>query len=192
MPFSPESDEALVMRLLSRPEEDSVDCAERDAVWAEVHEHCRAQLWRYIRQWISSEEEAEEIYQDTLITAYFNVENGRYTYEGKPFVAYLKAIARYKIFAERRRTGRWVELDDDLLTPGGDDGQRPERVIESLQEWEMVMEAIDELPHKQRRIMVGIAAGKHNWELAEEYDMTEEAVRQHKSRGIRTVQERVA
>jgi RNA polymerase sigma-70 factor, ECF subfamily len=186
MHFSPESDEVLVKRLIPGQ---SGNLADRDQAWADLDANCREALRRFIRQWMPSEAEAEEIYQDTLITAFCNLQQGRYVYEGKPIVAYLKAIARYKILAERRRMNRWVELDDDLFS---DDRQRPESMVESRQEWDAVLEAIDGLPDKQRRVILGLAAGKDHSELADEFDMTEEAIRQNKSRGLRAVQERVA
>jgi RNA polymerase sigma factor (sigma-70 family) len=189
MPFSPESDVALVMRLL--PETNGND-GERNLAWGEVDVRYRDQLSWFIRQWITSEAEAEEIYQDTLITAFMNVENGRYTYTGVPFAAYLKAIARNKMLAERRRTSRWVELDEDIPSLDENTGSRPEACIESREEWEGMMSAIDELPNKMRRVILGVLDGKENDELAEEFDTTEEAIRQHKSRGIRSLQQKVA
>src|SRR5688572_2192262 len=136
MAYSPESDEALVKRLLP---DCNLNPADRNAAWSDVDSTYRETLRRFIRQWMLSDAEVEEIYQDTLITAFMNVENGLYVYTGVPFLAYLKAIARNKVLAERRRTGRWVELDDDLATPGGDDRHQPEGLVESREERDEVL-----------------------------------------------------
>jgi RNA polymerase sigma factor (sigma-70 family) len=189
MAYSPESDEALVLRLLPIT---NGSLADRNAAWAELDSAYREGLRRYIRQWMSSDAEVEEIYQDTLITAFMNVENGSFTYTGVPFLAYLKAIARNKVLAERRRTGRWVELDDDLATPGGDERQQPEILVESREEQDEVMAAIGQLSSKTRRVILGVMQGKQNSEMAQEFAMTEEAVRQHKSRGVRSLQQLVS
>src|SRR5688572_3302296 len=153
MAYSPESDEVLVKRLLP---ETNGSPADRNVAWADLDATYRENMRRFIRQWMASDAEVEEIYQDTLITAFMNVENGHYLYTGVPFLAYLKAIARNKVLAERRRTGRWVELDDDLATPGGDDRYQPEGLVESREERDEVMAAIAQLSHKTQRVLIGV------------------------------------
>lgn len=189
MAYSPESDEALVKRLLPDRNDDPMD---RNAGWSDLDTCYREYLRRFIRQWMASDAEVEEIYQDTLITAFMNVENGQYAYTGVPFLAYLKAIARNKVFAERRRTGRWVELADDLASPSGDIWQQPETLLESREARDEVMAAIEQLSYKTQRVLLGVMQGKPNAEMAQEFEMTEEAIRQHKSRGMRTLQQLVS
>lgn len=188
MAYSPESDEALVKRLLP---DHNHNPADRNAAWGELDSSYHENLRRFLRQWMTSDAEVEEIYQDTLITAFMNVENGQYVYTGVPFLAYLKAIARNKVLAERRRTGRWVELDDDLASPG-EDRQQPEHLLETREAHAEVMAAIAQLSHKTQRVLLGVMQGKPNSEMAQEFDMTEEAIRQHKSRGMRTLQQLVS
>lgn len=189
MAFTPESDEALVMRLLPAA---NADLGARDAAWDDVHARYAVPLWRFIRQSVPSEELGQEIYQDTMMTAFMNLEADRYEYTGVPFGAYLKGIARNKIYAAQRDTSRYVELDDEMplsLDDDEADWRGPEHSTQAREQLDAVLNAIGQLSDKTGQVLMGVLEGKTFAELADELGMTEEAIRQHKSRGVRSLQQ---
>src|SRR5512144_2017194 len=102
MMVQPESDGALVRRLLPSSNPDPED---RATAWAEWHRRLGGQaVLSYIRAANNTAEPDEDILQDALMTAYVEVERGRYQQRaGIPFTAYVKGIARNKIREARRR-----------------------------------------------------------------------------------------
>jgi RNA polymerase sigma factor (sigma-70 family) len=74
-----------------------------------------AGLWDQLRRFIQYHNRTaaadEDILQDTLLLAWAKVENGEYEYRSKPFTAYLKAIAGYKLL-EAARERFHADVDD--------------------------------------------------------------------------------
>jgi RNA polymerase sigma-70 factor (ECF subfamily) len=184
----PESDEALVKRLLPSANPDPED---RTRAWAEWHECLGgAAVLKFIRAKNSSAEPDEDILQDALMTAYVEVERGRYEQrEGIPFTAYVKGIARNKIREARRRlTGR--EALDDVAQASADADPRPlENAVEHREERAALQQGLNQLPLPRRQVLEAYLRGESMSEIAERMDITEELVRQHKHRGLQRLQQ---
>ncbi len=187
MMVQPESDGALVRRLLPSSNPDPED---RASAWAEWHRRLGGQaVLSYIRAANNTAEPDEDILQDALMTAYVEVERGRYQHRaGIPFTAYVKGIARNKI-REARRRRRWQSLDEGVPLPGEPATRELERVCERRAERRALRQGLSELPDRRRQVLEGYLQGESLAEIADRLDMTEATVRQHKHRGLRRLQE---
>ncbi len=187
MMVQPESDGALVRRLLPSSNPDPED---RASAWAEWHRRLGGQaVLSYIRAANNTAEPDEDILQDALMTAYVEVERGRYQHRaGIPFTAYVKGIARNKI-REARRRRRWQSLDEGVPLPGEPATRELEGVCERRAERRALRRGLSELPDRRRQVLEGYLQGESLAEIADRLDMTEATVRQHKHRGLRRLQE---
>jgi RNA polymerase sigma factor (sigma-70 family) len=185
----PETDEALVRRLLPECNPDRMDRIHAWAEWqASVGE---AAVLKYIRFSNNTGEPDDDIFQESLLTAYLEVERGRYERRaGIPFTAYVKGIARNKIREARRRERGLVDLEE---LPLGDD--LPQRQLETHLELQEQQEAfrhgLGQLPVQRREVLEGIIQGKSTTEIAAALRISEELVRQHKCRGLRSLRRMV-
>jgi hypothetical protein len=86
MRAQPESDEALVKRLLPSANPDPED---RARAWAEWHRRWGGEaVLKYVRLANNTPESDEDILQDAMLTAYVEVERGHYEHRaGIPFTA---------------------------------------------------------------------------------------------------------
>src|SRR5512136_1949742 len=105
------SNEALERKLLPS---NSPNRAERARAWAEWQMSVgQVSLLKFIRVHNTTGEPDEDILQEAMLTAYLEVERGRYPpREGVPFTAYVKGIARNKLREARRRGRVWLPLED--------------------------------------------------------------------------------
>jgi RNA polymerase sigma-70 factor (ECF subfamily) len=130
--------------------------------------------------------------QDALLTAYLEVERGRYEHRaGIPFAAYVKGIARNKIREARRRSRRWVPLDDAVVTPEANEAapRALEQTLETREERRALHRGLDQLPAQRRQVLQRYLAGDTPTEIARRLAISEALVRQHKHRGLRRLQE---
>ena len=111
MKARPTSDRVLIERLLPSANRDPRD---RIDAWGEwFASGGEASVLAFVRVKNDTSEPDMDILQDAMITAYLEVERGRYEPRaGIPFAAYVKGIARNKIREARRRTRRFVPLDN--------------------------------------------------------------------------------
>ncbi|MGH2524695.1 MAG: RNA polymerase sigma factor, partial [Anaerolineales bacterium] len=171
MRAQPESDEALVKRMLPSANPDPED---RAHAWAEWHVRLGGQaVLKFIRAKNNTVEPDEDILQDAMMTAYVEVERDHYEPRaGIPFTAYVKGIARNKIREARRRQRCWETLDDltDALAAS------PARQLESAFESEEQRAAL-------RQGLERYLRGESPSEIAVKLEMTEALVRQDKHRG---------
>ncbi len=183
----PESDEALVSRLLPNNNHSPED---RARAWAEWHARLGGQaVLSYIRAANNTAEAHEDILQDAMMTAYVEVERGRYERRaGIPFTAYVKGIARNKIREARRRHRNWEPLEEGLQ-PRANSTRELETVYERREERRALWRGLAQLPDRRRQVLEAILGGESLSEIAHRLDMTEESVRQHKHRGLRRLQE---
>jgi RNA polymerase sigma factor (sigma-70 family) len=142
----------------------------------------------FIRAQNNTPEPDADILQDAVITAYAEVERGRYERrDGVPFAAYVKGIARNKIREARRRAQRLVPLDD--AADYEDDGVPPEAAAERQEQRDSLRTGLSHLPPDRRQVLEGYLRGHSTAEIAQVLGMSEESVRQHKSRGLRSLRQ---
>ncbi len=185
----PESDEALVRRLLPGSNPNRMDRIHAWSEWqASVGETA---VLKYIRFSNNTGEPDEDIFQDSLLIAYLEVERGRYERRaGIPFTAYVKGIARNKIREARRRERGLVKLEEISLE--SDEPQRQlEANLERQEQHEALHHWLGRLPEQRRKVLEAIIQGKSTTEIAADLRISEELVRQHKSRGLRSLRQMV-
>jgi RNA polymerase sigma factor (sigma-70 family) len=188
-----ESDRALVERLLPSLNDDPRD---RAAAWSEWYVQMgEASVLAFVRAKNNTLEPDMDIVQEAMATAYTEVERGRYEPRvGIPFAAYVKGIARNKIREARRRSWRYVLLDEipeslavRSVLGGGD--MRPERIVERREERAFLRDGMSRLTPCRRQVLEGYLQGRSTTEIAEALGMSEASVRQHKSRGLRSLRQ---
>jgi RNA polymerase sigma factor (sigma-70 family) len=175
-----QSDEVLVERLLPAANRDPED---RAAAWGEWYTNVgAASVLAFVRVTNDTSEPDTDIVQEAMVTAYVEVERGRYEPRaGISFAAYVKGIARNKIREARRRMRRLSRLEDipEYLTES--DEPCPETLVERHERQVFLRRRLLELSPVRKQIFQGRDAP----EIAETLGMSEESVRQHKSRGVR-------
>lgn len=178
------SHETLVHRLLPGLNRDPHD---RASAWDEWQRSTGLNaVTAYIRSHNYSSEPDEDILQESLVTAYLEVERGRYQQrDGVPFTAYVKGIAHNKIREAHRRQRHTVPLDDVEFALSAPAGSRPEAVVEQREQHAAVRASLGQLPAAHRAVLDYCARGHSTAEIARMLNIKESLVRQHKSRGIR-------
>ena len=183
----PESDEALIRRLLPSTNSDRAD---RARAWAEWHSTGEALLHGFVRAHNTTTELDDDLIQETLLTAYLGVERGRYEpREGVPFTAYVKGIARNKIREARRRSRYLADLEEVHYKRDGELPRQPEEWLERREQHEQVRDGLKMLPDARRQVMVRFLNGESTDEIASRLAMSEALVRQHKCRALRSMQQ---
>ena len=179
----PESDEALVQRLLPSHNPDRDD---RARAWSE----CQSGLgdtavMRFIRTINNTTENDEDILQDALLTAFQEVERGRYCQQaGVPFTAYVKGIARNKVREARRRQRGWVELEEAHPAPESIEPRHLEAFVERQEQAHLLQRSMEALPIDRRRVIERLLSGHSTAEVAGSLAISQDLVRQHKCRGL--------
>jgi RNA polymerase sigma factor (sigma-70 family) len=188
-----ESDRALVERLLPSKNDDPRD---RAAAWGEWYAQVgEASVLAFVRAKNDTREPDMDILQEAMTIAYAQVERGRYEPRmGIPLAAYVKGIARNKIREARRRSRRTVPLEDALeylvsqhpLVSG--DG-RLEALVERQEQRASLWIGLSRLTPCRRQVLEGYLQGRSTAEIARALGMSEASVRQHKSRGLRSLRQ---
>ncbi|MCC6190941.1 MAG: sigma-70 family RNA polymerase sigma factor [Anaerolineales bacterium] len=188
MMVHPDSDEALVKRLLPSANPDPND---RARAWAEWHARLGGPVvLKFIRTTNNTAEADEDILQDAMLTAYVEVERGRYEHRsGVPFAAYVKGIARNKIREARRRSRRWAPLDEAAYAPDDAAPRALEHALEGREARAALQQGLERLPSQRRQVLQRYLAGDSPAEIAKQMAITEALVRQHKHRGLRRLQQ---
>lgn len=181
------TDDALLWRLLPSANPEAHDRAQ---AWAEWHTSPGpAVVLKFIRANNTSPEADDDLLQETLVTAYFEVERGRYTpHPGVPFTAYIKGIARNKIREARRRSQRWEPLDENAPPPAY--LPRPlETAFDNDEERRALWQGLQLLPTARRQVLEHYLGGHSLSEIAATLRLNEALVRQHKHRGLKVLQQ---
>ena len=185
MKARPASDEVLVKRLLPSVNRDPVD---RAMAWEEWYSSVgKASVLAFVRAKNNTPEPDMDIVQEAMVTAYVEVERGRYRPRaGIPFAAYVKGIARNKIREARRRARRLVPLED---APEGAVGSKEllEAVVERREQRDSLRAGLARLTPGRRVVLEKYLEGHTTSEIAAQLGMSEDLVRQHKSRGLRSL-----
>ena len=187
------SDEALVKRLLPHMNHDPDD---RATAWAEWYNSIgEAAVLAYVKTKNDTSELDTDILQESIAIAFAEVERGRYEPRaGIPFTAYVKGIARNKIREARRRSRRLVPIDDPS-SPILERQRHPnvvhkhhlETVSEQHERLSSVWQGVAKLPLRRRRVLEGYLRGHSTEEIADALGISTDSVRQHKSRGLRSL-----
>jgi RNA polymerase sigma factor (sigma-70 family) len=176
----------LVSRLLPGVNRDPAD---RVAAWNEWVERVgAASVLAFVRTKNDTAEPDMDILQEAMTIAYVEVERGNYEPRpGVPFAAYVKGIARNKIREARRRRRRWLPLSEvaewRLPVTVEDVGARLERREEAVRLWA----SMARLPNLRRQVLERYLRGQTTGQIARALEMSEAAVRQHKSRALRSL-----
>jgi RNA polymerase sigma factor (sigma-70 family) len=186
----PESDEVLVRRFLPSNNGNPVS---RAAAWRDWYiEYGEASVMAFIKSQNDTAEADMDIFQEAMTTAFVEVERGRYQPRlNVPFAAYVKGIARNKIREARRRTRRFVPLDDTAQNDIESDAQL-EAVIEHKEQHDTLRAGLAKLTQNRRQVLEHYLQGNSTAEIAQSLGITEESVRQHKSRGVRRLRQMTA
>jgi RNA polymerase sigma factor (sigma-70 family) len=172
------------------------DPLDRAAAWSEWYVQIgEASVLAFVRAKNDTPEQDVDILQEAMAIAYTEVERGRYEPRvGIPFAAYVKGIAHNKIREARRRSWRYVFLEDvpaslaeQSLINRGD--MRPDRIVERREERAFLRDGMSRLTPCRRRVLEGYLQGRSTTEIAEALGMSEASVRQHKSRGLRSLRQ---
>lgn len=190
--------ECLVLRLQPTL---NVDAADRAQAWCDWYRVVgETSVLAFIKTMNNTSEPDADILQDAMMTAYLSVERGAYTpCAGIPFTAYVKGIARNKIREARRRHRPLVPLEETVLGLYESVEQQPhmamrsvpELVIERQEQHAELWTGIERLPPSRQRVLVGYLHGESTPQIAETLGISEELVRQHKSRGLRSLRQMV-
>jgi len=188
MKSRPESDEALVRRLLPSTNPDHRD---RSQAWSEWQISVgEPSVLNFIRAKNNTGEPDEDILQESMLTAYLGVERGTYECrEGVPLTAYVKGIARNKIREARRREMRFITLEDLTHPPGILVERQTESTVEHREQHRSLYDRLGELPQQRRQVLERILRGETTAEIATELAISQDLVRQHKCRGLRSLRQ---
>jgi RNA polymerase sigma factor (sigma-70 family) len=181
----PESDEILVQRLLPSKNSDPKD---RATAWKEwYHRIGEASVLGFIKAKNDTGELDMDIFQEAMLTAFVEIERGRYEPRtGVPFTAYVKGIAHNKIREARRRTWRFIPLDDAPESSLESNDLQLDLTLERQEQGEALFAGLATLSHCRRQVLEGYLRGDSTTEIAETMGITEALVRQHKSRSLRS------
>ena len=182
------SNEVLVERLLPYANGDPAD---RATAWEEWYVTVgMPSVLAFVRVKNDTSVPDADIVQEAVITAYEAVEDGRYKPQtGIPFTAYVKGIARNKIREARRRAWRFTPIEEApsaLLESGA---PHLERAVEYHEQLSLLRAGLSQLPPCRREVLQGYLSGQSTPEIAASLGMTEDSVRQHKCRALRTLRQ---
>lgn len=139
----------------SRPESSLRGAAERErverakagdaSIWGEWYDAYYKPLYRYAYIRLRKRNEAQDIVAEVFVEAYRGI--GRYTYTGKPVLAWLYRIAHNLIYDRLKAEARRAEREED----GADaHAAGPEEHIPNID----LLKAIDSLSTEQRDVIV--------------------------------------
>jgi RNA polymerase sigma factor (sigma-70 family) len=188
MNVRPESDETLVKRLLPQANPDARD---RLMAWGEWYTRIGAgSVLAFIRAKNDTIELDMDIFQEAMLTAFMEVERGKYEpCAGIPLTAYVKGIARNKIREARRQARRLLPLEETPECWLESSQPHPDTTLELEEQQHALYAGLAALTHGRRQVLEGFLGGESTMEIAQALGMTEELVRQHKSRGLRSLRE---
>jgi RNA polymerase sigma factor (sigma-70 family) len=184
----PESDEVLVRRLLPS---NNGNPESRAVAWQEwYHQVGEVSVLRFIKTQNDTSEPDMDIFQEAMMTAFVEVERGRYRpHLNVPFAAYVKGIARNKIREARRRTRRFISLEDTPQAEVESGELQLETVVETKEQRDTLHASLAKLSQGRRQVLEAYLKGNSTAEIAQTLGITQELVRQHKSRGLRNLRQ---
>ena len=168
-----------------RDEELALAARSDPAAFGLLYARHRMAVFRYLRTWTSSEDQAAELTAVTFERALTAMP--RYRPTGGGFVAWLLRIARNAAIDAGRRASA-VPLDADL--PDEHHANSPEAAILAHETRATLVAAIDRLPEIQREaIALRFAARLTSREIGEVLGKTDQATQKLISRALETIRE---
>lgn len=119
---------------------------EQNEFWIKL-EPLKERLWRYCLTITRSPEEAKDLLQDTIVTAYKNFEKLK---SKEAFLSFLFGIASRINILNHRKKSRTVLVDDEILDAFTTDYQSPEYLADLRQ----LYEALEKLPEEQKEAII--------------------------------------
>ncbi|MFN8379881.1 MAG: sigma-70 family RNA polymerase sigma factor [Anaerolineae bacterium] len=178
----------LTRRLLPQSNSDAED---RHGAWSEyLAAGPLQQLTQYVAYHNHTAIADEDILQETLVVAYTKAEAGEYTAGSAPFVAWLKAIARFKIL-EAARHHEHAPLDDfEEILP---DPRAERRTAEDLHLRAELASALEGLPARRKEIvLLSEMLDYSSDEIAQMLNIRADLVRKDKSLAMQQLRRQLA
>lgn len=116
----------------------------------------RTPVFRFILKHINNPEIAEDLAQDTFLSAYQNLHTFR---KDAKFSTWLLGIARNKILNDINRAGKKRSrlVSDDVLNSHFSDGDTPDEALEKKQMLSSLKDAIDQLGDDLKQVVVSVS-----------------------------------
>ncbi len=120
------------------------------AAFVEIYERYYPFVYRYTFYRVEDVATAEDLTAEVFVRVVENI--GRFTYRGRPLLAWLYTIARNVVTDHYRRAGQLptVPLNGRLVA----DGDAPEKALEQTLTQERLAAAIARLTEEQRRVIL--------------------------------------
>jgi RNA polymerase sigma factor (sigma-70 family) len=183
-----DSSDAHVLRLLPAYNPNMHD---RLRAWDELLDSglCE-QLRRFIQYHNRTTAADEDILQDTLLLGWAKVERGEYEYRSKPFAAYLKAIARYKLLeATRERFHADIDGYAEALPDPSAELAPPEQLVADG----ALQAALAALPSRRRDVLLLSELYDYSGdEIAARFHIRADLVRKDKSLALQQLRRALA
>jgi RNA polymerase sigma-70 factor (ECF subfamily) len=132
---------ALVGRAVSRDQ----------AAFAELYDVYVDHIYRYAYYRTANRSDAEDLTEQVFLQAWAAIE--RFRWQGKPFVAWLYAVAHNLVVDWRRRTRRADSLDDDN-NPIDVESPSAARAMSQWIDADLLADAIRDLTPEQRQVII--------------------------------------
>jgi RNA polymerase sigma-70 factor (ECF subfamily) len=118
-------------------------------VWAAWHDRYFPQLYRYAFLRLSDKDEAEDIAAQVFLEALKGID--RFTYQGRPILAWLYGIANNLALKRRRQLARMpVSKNDEVGVEAGGSVEEEEATVQRL----LVTYALEKLKKEHREVLV--------------------------------------
>lgn len=182
------SADPLTLRLLPEYNPSALD---RRTAWdALLNSDVLQQLKNFIHYRNGTSAADDDILQETLLLAFCKVENGDYRYGEAPFVAYLKAVAGFKIL-EAARERFHASLDDfEEALP---DPHAEFISAEPLLAGGPLLTALNDLPPRRRDVLLLAELYDHSGEeIAQRLHIRPDLVRKDKSLALQQLRRALA
>ena len=155
------------------------------AAFAELYDLFLAAVYRYVYYRVGNRPDAEDLSEQVFLQAWAAID--RFRWQGKPFLAWLYALAHNLVIDWRRRARSTLSLDDDenSLDPQHPSGER--EVMQSL-DAAMLSAAIGRLtPEQQQVITLKFIEGFDTAQVAQLMDKREGTIRALQLRALQSL-----
>ncbi len=152
-----------------------------EPAFSKLYEIYLNRLYRYVRFWVNSQPEAEDITQEVFVRAWKSLPN--YQQKGVPFVAWLITIARNLVNDHHRSRTRKLRKETEMAAAMTLVEESPVEIAESSIDSQAVRKAIMKLKGDRRKVIL--------MHFIEGFDYSEIAGMMKKSEGnVRVIQYR--
>jgi RNA polymerase sigma-70 factor (ECF subfamily) len=161
------------------------------AAFEELYAHYLTPIYRFVFFRVKSREEAEDITQNVFLKAWHAIK--RYRDEGKPFSAWLYAIARNTVidhWKKKKEVRLNAEDSEEIFAQIPDNAPNPAERMEQSDRARMVRKAIEHLSEDQQELVImKFINDLSNKEISEITGKSEDAIRQMQFRALKALRE---